>query len=129
MKRIATLLLCLINCMEGRIFTSSQKHPKPQSSIHFNTDSSEVVQPHVTSKKELRASFDTLTSIGYMTHMQRWITYLWKGNTKEREAQERLEKELSGIIYERGVDNSGFARIRSKGDQALFGGQVEQSIF
>ena len=32
------------------------------------------------------------------------------------------ETELSKIIYERGVDSNGFARIRSKGDQALFGG-------
>jgi len=32
------------------------------------------------------------------------------------------EKKLSGIIYERGVDDKGFALIRSKGDQALFGG-------
>jgi len=29
---------------------------------------------------------------------------------------------LSKNIYERGVDDSGFARIRSKGDEALFGG-------
>ena len=32
------------------------------------------------------------------------------------------EKRLSQNIYERGVDDEGFARIRSKGDQALFGG-------
>jgi len=32
------------------------------------------------------------------------------------------ETELSRNIYERGVDDSGFARIRSKGDKALFGG-------
>ncbi|PIN94074.1 DNA damage-inducible protein D [Candidatus Pacearchaeota archaeon CG10_big_fil_rev_8_21_14_0_10_31_24] len=32
------------------------------------------------------------------------------------------ETELSKLIYERGVDNVGFARIRSKGDEALFGG-------
>lgn len=32
------------------------------------------------------------------------------------------EKELSGVLYERGVDNRGFGRIRSKGDKALFGG-------
>ena len=32
------------------------------------------------------------------------------------------ETELSKLIYERGVDEEGFARIRSKGDQALFGG-------
>jgi len=30
------------------------------------------------------------------------------------------EKKLSGVIYERGVDNRGFAVIRSKGDRALF---------
>jgi DNA-damage-inducible protein D len=34
------------------------------------------------------------------------------------------EKRLSQNIYERGVDDAGFARIRSKGDQALFGGQT-----
>ncbi len=34
----------------------------------------------------------------------------------------KSEKKLSGIIYERGVDEKGFAIIRSKGDQALFGG-------
>ena len=41
------------------------------------------------------------------------------------ETRERLkasEKQLSRIIYERGVDDQGFARIRSKGDTALFGG-------
>lgn len=41
------------------------------------------------------------------------------------QAREKLtatETELSGIIYQRGVDSEGFARIRSKGDQALFGG-------
>jgi DNA-damage-inducible protein D len=41
------------------------------------------------------------------------------------EAREKLresEKLLSQNIYERGVDDSGFARIRSKGDAALFGG-------
>ncbi len=32
------------------------------------------------------------------------------------------ETELSKLIYERGVDDEGFARIRSKGDAALFGG-------
>jgi DNA-damage-inducible protein D len=30
------------------------------------------------------------------------------------------EKLLSGVLYERGVDDKGFAIIRSKGDQALF---------
>ncbi len=31
------------------------------------------------------------------------------------------EHHLSGILYERGVDSKGFAIIRAKGDQALFG--------
>lgn len=39
-----------------------------------------------------------------------------------RDKLSKSEKKLSGIIYERGVDDKGFALIRSKGDQALFGG-------
>ncbi len=39
-----------------------------------------------------------------------------------REKLTKSEKTLSGILYERGVDSQGFALIRSKGDQALFGG-------
>lgn len=39
-----------------------------------------------------------------------------------REKLEATETELSRLIYERGVDSQGFARIRSKGDAALFGG-------
>lgn len=39
-----------------------------------------------------------------------------------REKLSKSEKKLSGIIYERGVNDKGFAIIRSKGDQALFGG-------
>lgn len=39
-----------------------------------------------------------------------------------REKLSKSEKKLSGIIYERGVDDKGFAIIRSKGDAALFGG-------
>lgn len=39
-----------------------------------------------------------------------------------REKLSKSEKKLSGIAYERGVDYRGFALIRSKGDQALFGG-------
>ena len=39
-----------------------------------------------------------------------------------REKLKESEKRLSQNIYERGVDDAGFGRIRSKGDQALFGG-------
>ncbi|MEO8859036.1 MAG: DNA damage-inducible protein D [Burkholderiaceae bacterium] len=38
------------------------------------------------------------------------------------------EKELSGLLYERGVDQQGFGRIRSKGDTALFGGNNTQDM-
>lgn len=47
------------------------------------------------------------------------------------EARDRLklsEKRLSQNIYERGVDDKGFGRIRSKGDQALFGGHSTQEM-
>jgi DNA-damage-inducible protein D len=46
-------------------------------------------------------------------------------------AREKLavtETELSKNIYERGVDNRGFAVIRSKGDYALFGGYNTQEM-
>lgn len=41
-------------------------------------------------------------------------------NTRER--LRASEKQLSRNIYQRGVDEKGFGRIRSKGDYALFGG-------
>ncbi len=41
-------------------------------------------------------------------------------NTRER--LRVSEKQLSRNIYQRGVDDRGFGRIRSKGDSALFGG-------
>jgi DNA-damage-inducible protein D len=39
---------------------------------------------------------------------------------KARAKLVETERELSGVLYERGVDERGFAMIRSKGDQALF---------
>lgn len=47
------------------------------------------------------------------------------------QAREKLaatETELSKNIYERGVDNKGFANIRSKGDWALFGGLTTSTM-
>lgn len=38
------------------------------------------------------------------------------------------EKQLSQIIYERGVDDRGFGRIRSQGDTALFGGFTTEDM-
>ena len=40
-----------------------------------------------------------------------------------RDRLKESEKQLSQNIYERGVDDAGFGRIRSKGDKALFGGR------
>ncbi|TAE19156.1 MAG: DNA damage-inducible protein D [Bacteroidetes bacterium] len=45
-----------------------------------------------------------------------------------REKLSKSEKKLSGVIYERGVDDAGFAIIRSLGDEALFGGYNTQSM-
>lgn len=39
---------------------------------------------------------------------------------KARVKLQETERRLSGVLYERGVDDKGFAIIRSKGDQALF---------
>ena len=47
------------------------------------------------------------------------------------QAREKLsisEKELSGLIFQKGIDDTGFARIRSKGDQALFGGKTTKDM-
>lgn len=47
------------------------------------------------------------------------------------EARDRLresEKALSQNIYERGVDDAGFGRIRARGDAALFGGHTTQMM-
>ena len=48
--------------------------------------------------------------------------------TEARGRLKESEKRLSQNIYERGVDDAGFGRIRSKGDQALFGGYTTQEM-
>lgn len=45
-----------------------------------------------------------------------------------REKLRKAEKTLSQNIYERGVDDAGFGKIRSKGDSALFGGKTTQEM-
>ncbi len=45
-----------------------------------------------------------------------------------RKRLSRSEKELSGVIFERLSDGESFARIRSKGDRALFGGRTTQDM-
>lgn len=47
-------------------------------------------------------------------------------NTRER--LRASEKQLSRNIYQRGVDEKGFGRIRSKGDYALFGGLTTEQM-
>ena len=48
--------------------------------------------------------------------------------TEARGKLSESEKRLSQNIYERGVDDAGFGRIRSRGDQALFGGKSTQEM-
>lgn len=48
--------------------------------------------------------------------------------TEARGKLRESEKRLSQNIYERGIDDAGFARIRSKGDQALFGGYTTKEM-
>jgi len=45
-----------------------------------------------------------------------------------REKLRAAEKQLSQNIYERGVDDKGFGRIRSQGDKALFGGHTTDDM-
>lgn len=48
--------------------------------------------------------------------------------TQARNRLKESEKRLSQNIYERGVDDDGFAKIRSRGDQALFGGHSTKDM-
>ena len=48
--------------------------------------------------------------------------------TEARGKLRESEKRLSQNIYERGVDDAGFGRIRPRGDQALFGGKSTQDM-
>ncbi len=50
------------------------------------------------------------------------------GRLEAREKLRASEKTLSDNIFERGVDDAGFGRIRSKGDAALFGGHTTQAM-
>ncbi|MCD8005961.1 MAG: DNA damage-inducible protein D [Oscillospiraceae bacterium] len=54
------------------------------------------------------------------------ISYIERAEARGR--LKESEKRLSQNIYERGVDDAGFGRIRSKGDQALFGGHTTQDM-
>lgn len=45
-----------------------------------------------------------------------------------REKLSNSEKRMSGVINERGVDTKGFGIIRSRGDQALFGGYTTSDM-
>jgi DNA-damage-inducible protein D len=54
------------------------------------------------------------------------ITYIERAEARGRLRES--EKRLSQNIYERGVDDAGFGRIRSKGDAALFGGNTTQKM-
>jgi DNA-damage-inducible protein D len=45
-----------------------------------------------------------------------------------REKLSQSENKLSGIIFERGIDDKSFSFIRSKGDEALFGGKTTNDM-
>lgn len=51
-----------------------------------------------------------------------------KSRLETRDKLRASEKQLSQNIYERGVDDKGFGRIRSKGDTALFGGHTTEDM-
>ena len=51
-----------------------------------------------------------------------------KTRLETRDKLRAAEKQLSQNIYERGVDDKGFGRIRSKGDTALFGGHTTEDM-
>lgn len=54
------------------------------------------------------------------------INYIARLESRDR--PRAYEKQLSQNIYERGVDDKGFGRIRSKGDAVLFGGHTTEDM-
>ncbi len=79
-----------------------------------------------TSKTEIHAQ----TYFAVQTRRQEIIEQrlLDAARVTAREKLSKSEKKLSGIIFERGVDDRSFAIIRSKGDQALFGGKTTNDM-
>ncbi|MBK8428013.1 MAG: DNA damage-inducible protein D [Lewinellaceae bacterium] len=65
------------------------------------------------------------TYFAFQTRKQELIEQrlLDRDRVSAREKLSKTENKLSGIIYERGVNEQGFAVIRSEGDKALFGGR------
>jgi DNA-damage-inducible protein D len=51
-----------------------------------------------------------------------------RSRLETRDKLRAAEKQLSQNIYERGVDDKGVGRIRSKGDRALFGGHTTEDM-
>lgn len=47
---------------------------------------------------------------------------------QSRHALSESEKQLAGVAFERGVDSKGFAKIKSQGDKALFGGRGTRAM-
>lgn len=47
---------------------------------------------------------------------------------QSRKALSETEKQLASVAFERGVDSKGFARIKSQGDRALFGGHDTKAM-
>ena len=80
------------------------------------------------SRKEIIAFAQTYFAI--QTRKQELIEERFKLEERlaARKKLKESETELSKNIYERGVDDRGFAMIRSKGDEALFGGYTTQGM-
>ncbi len=70
------------------------------------------------------------TYFAFQTRKQELIEQrlLDRDRVSAREKLSKTENKLSGIIYERGVNEQGFAIIRSEGDKALFGGRTTQDM-
>ena len=107
--------------------------PLPYQLKEFHTDKPKIIKTKEAFDKTIYIEEEIAFAQSYFAVQTRkqelieeHIAYIER--TQARTRLRESEKRLSQNIYERGVDEKGFGRIRSKGDQALFGGRSTQEM-